>query len=113
MFYNCIHLKSAPALPAKELSEYCYFGMFTSCISLTEAPDLYAPIVKKSSYYRMFADCRNLKSIKVGFSDWYNLSGWMQNVAKKGTFTCPAELPKEFSEDKIPEGWKVEKLRKK
>ena len=38
LFKDCAVLTSAPELPAKELADNCYSGMFSGCTSLTAAP---------------------------------------------------------------------------
>ena len=42
MFAGCTSLQTAPALPATELSPYCYDSMFYNCTSLQTAPALLA-----------------------------------------------------------------------
>lgn len=125
MFKGCTSLTHAPELPATELYANCYTEMFDSCISLKQAPDLPATEIAEDSYTRMFKNCINLCSIKVCFESWYSnrqtlldcfdhsfTKGWLSNVAYSGTFICPEELPEEFEENRIPEGWKVEKVKK-
>jgi surface protein len=58
----------------------------------------------------MFRGCTKLNSINVNFSAWNptNATGsWVRNVSSSGTFTCPADLPEEFGESRIPTGWTV------
>ena len=40
MFVNCRGLTQAPALPATTLAEYCYADMFIGCMGLTAPPAL-------------------------------------------------------------------------
>ena len=96
MFGNCTNLMIAPELPATELADCCYLEMFYSCEKLTEAPDLPATTLCKNCYNRMFVYCTNLKSIKVGFTDWYDNAAtyeWLDGTAADGVFICPDELP--------------------
>ena len=65
LFYNCGVLTSAPVLPAKELADNCYTGMFKGCTSLTAAPELKATTLASSCYSSMFNGCTNLTSTPV------------------------------------------------
>ena len=62
LFSDCTVLTSAPELPAKELADNCYLGMFYRCTSLTSAPKLKATVLKRSCYERMFFGCTSLTS---------------------------------------------------
>lgn len=62
LFSDCTVLTSAPELPAKELVDNCYLGMFFGCTSLTSAPKLKATVLKRSCYERMFFGCTSLTS---------------------------------------------------
>ena len=62
LFSDCTVLTSAPELPAKELTDNCYLGMFYGCTSLTSAPKLKATVLKRSCYERMFFGCTSLTS---------------------------------------------------
>ena len=109
MFWGCANLKSAPALPATTLNERCYKGMFYGCESLTEAPDLPATTLCTDCYEQLFDDCTNLKSIKVGFTDWNNnayIWDWLFHTADKGMFICPDELSAKYDDEYgIPCNW--------
>lgn len=96
MFSKCYRLMKAPELPATTLANRCYLGMFNGCEKLTEAPDLPATTLCTNCYTSMFARCTNLKSIKVGFTDWYDNAAtyaWLYGTAADGVFICPDELP--------------------
>ena len=96
MFGGCTNLTNAPELPAMTLAESCYEFMFYDCESLTEAPDLPATTLCTGCYNSMFEYCTNLKSIKVGFTDWYYDAAtyyWFYGSAEGGIFICPDELP--------------------
>ena len=62
LFYNCAALTSAPALPAKDLADYCYSFMFEHCTSLKTAPNLPATKLAKNCYFRMFNGCKSLET---------------------------------------------------
>ena len=62
MFEHCTSLKTAPVLPATKLAKNCYFRMFNGCKSLETAPTLLAESLVTSCYGYMFMDCTNLKS---------------------------------------------------
>ena len=62
LFYNCTTLKNAEnlILPATELANYCYNGMFSRCTSLTTAPALPSTTLAKDCYSHMFSSCISL-----------------------------------------------------
>jgi hypothetical protein len=110
MFQGCTKLTQAPALPATELADNCYENMFFNCKSLTQAPELPATTLAECCYQYMFSYCTNLNNINVNFSAWNPETAtfyWVQNVSSSGTFTCPADLPEEFGESRIPTGCTV------
>ena len=86
MFSGCTSLATAPSLPATELAYYCYYNMFSGCTHLT--------------------------SMDVGFMAWdppNATTSWMSNAGSQAegtkTFTCPADLPNETGNNRIPSGW--------
>ena len=110
MFNGCTSLTQAPDLPAINLAVNCYNSMFRSCTALTQAPVLPATNLATLCYCDMFRGCTKLDNINVNFSAWNPKNAtedWALNVAASGTFTCPAGLPEEFGESRIPTGWKV------
>ena len=74
MFSGCTSLTSAPSiLPATTLAASCYNEMFRGCTSLTEAPYLPANYLNVSNAYKyMFYGCSSLSSMSVGLLDWNN-----------------------------------------
>lgn len=60
MFYGCIAIKEAPALPAQKVGIRSYANMFRECTSLTEAPALPAKEIAQGSYDNMFSNCTGL-----------------------------------------------------
>ena len=64
MFENCTSLTTPPrALPATTLANYCYNSMFKGCTSLTESPILSARTMVLMCYDSMFSGCTSLSSI--------------------------------------------------
>ena len=49
-------------LPATELADFCYYGMFRGCTGLTKAPTLPATQLALSCYQFMFQGCTNLQT---------------------------------------------------
>lgn len=68
MFNKCNSLTVAPALPATELADHCYNFMFGRCTSLTQAPELPAETLKSFCYYSMFYQCSSLNYVKAAFT---------------------------------------------
>lgn len=60
LFYDNIHLLSAPLLPATTLASYCYDSMFQGCTSLTTAPELPSTTLGTFCYNYMFLNCTSL-----------------------------------------------------
>ena len=60
MFENCISLLAPPKQLATELSAYCYAGMYKGCSSLIDAPELPATMLSYSCYGEMFRGCSSL-----------------------------------------------------
>ncbi len=110
MFSRCTMMKEAPKLPALSLPEHCYFSMFSYCTNLTQAPELPATSLNIACYSDMFFNCTNLSKIKVKFTQWvkWTTLDWVSKVALTGTFICPKELPEEYGDSRIPEGWEIE-----
>ena len=65
MFYGCTALTTAPALPAETLKNYCYEYMFSDCTSLTTAPKLPAETLANNCYEYMFSGCTALTTAPV------------------------------------------------
>ena len=83
--------------------------MFENCSSMTDAPEIMLPSVgARDCMIRMFAGCTSLSSVTVHFKTWPSakyLANWLNGVAPTGIFRCPAELPDERGDGRIPEGW--------
>ena len=60
MFYGCASLATAPELPATKLAVWCYYNMFYNCKSLETAPALPATELASGCYSQMFYDCDSL-----------------------------------------------------
>lgn len=108
MFYGCTSLTVPPELPSTTLTSGCYEYMFKNCTSLTTAPELPATTLADACYYEMFYGCTSLNNIKVHFTSWAmdnKTSDWVSSVSPTGTFICPAELPDNRGDSKIPYNW--------
>ena len=83
--------------------------MFRDCKSLTDAPEIMlSSAAVGNCMANMFNGCTSLSSVTVHFKTWppvTNLNNWLSGVAPTGTFRCPAELPDERGNGRIPEGW--------
>ena len=60
LFSGCLYLESAPKLPATSLTSFCYAYMFRNCSSLRAAPRLPATSLAVSCYEEMFFGCDSL-----------------------------------------------------
>ena len=110
MFNKCASLETAPALPATRLADGCYTYMFCECPSLKKAPELPAKTILPYSYYAMFYGCQNISELTVGLTDWGeepDTYAWVYSLASEGIFTCPECLEVKYGYSYIPEGWIV------
>ena len=110
MFEDCISLTSAPDLMATNLARYCYHRMFKNCISLEKMPKLPATVLQESCYQEMFYGDEELMQIEVSFQNWginSNTEDWAKYIYKDGAFLKPELLPKEYSESRIPNNFRV------
>ena len=62
MFTKCINLTRAPKLPATTLAKYCYESMFVGCSNLKQAPELPALQLAENCYRGMFMNCFSLET---------------------------------------------------
>ena len=62
MFTNCVNLTRAPELPATTLASSCYRWMFNGCLNLKQAPELPALQLAERCYYSMFYNCHSLET---------------------------------------------------
>lgn len=60
LFEQCSVLEDAPLLPATTLADNCYRRMFNGCRSLTTAPALPASTMEEGCYSLMFNNCISL-----------------------------------------------------
>jgi hypothetical protein len=92
--------------------------MFARCTSLTSAPELPATNLVDGCYIGMFDNCTSLSSVNVGFTNWHtyavnagsiqiSTSNWLNNVSPTGIFECPSALTEKRGSNTIPEGWTV------
>ena len=108
MFRNCTKLKNVNPLPDVKPSTSMYENMFSNCTSLTDAPEIMLTSVTRNGMKNMFNGCTSLSSVTVHFKTWPSgalLNNWLSGVAPTGRFRCPAELPDERGNGRIPEGW--------
>ena len=108
MFSKCTKLKNVNPLPDVKPYISMYQNMFNNCTSLTDAPEIMLSSVTKNGMKNMFNGCTSLSSVTVHFKTWptiSNMDGWLSGVAPTGIFRCPAELPDERGNGRIPEGW--------
>ena len=112
MFGHCTSLATAPVLPAMNLARGCYYNMFFGCTSLTSAPALKAATLKEDCYSGMFNGCSGLNSITMLATDINAnecLYEWVNNVAISGTFTKAAGMTSlPTGAAGIPSGWTVQ-----
>lgn len=112
MFCNT-GLTEIPAgfLPATTLGGMCYEGMFEKCTKLRvvkEGALAVATSIDSSAFGNFFRGCSQLTEIHFPYSSWpASMGWWVYNLPAKGSFYCPKELPKQYSKDRIPEGWVV------
>ena len=114
MFKECAALTQVGDLPATSLATSCYESMFANCTKLVKAPTMSGTTLKENCYKEMFYHCGSLNYIKISSTTWGDKKGnrtfsegWVDGVAKEGTFACPVRTIKEYSVNKIPKGWKV------
>ena len=63
MFYGCSSIVTPPALPATTIANGCYGNMFYNCTSLISAPALPARELVNNCYASMFQNCSSLEEI--------------------------------------------------
>lgn len=101
MFMGCESLVEAPALPATNLSQYCYTAMFANCKKLSSAPKLAASEAPYGCYQQMFINCTSLKNAPslpattVG-PYCYQQMFWGCSNIESGPDILPAEKLSEF-----------------
>ena len=115
MFAGCTALRNVPILPATEIAVGSYFGMFSGCSSLTEGADL-TKVTKlgTNGITEMYYRCSSLEKAyapTVDFSDTYNSTDWLKNVANSGTLYADASIAATIPTDNTsgcPSGWTVQ-----
>ena len=111
MFNGCTSLTTAPALPAITLADSCYAYMFLGCTSLTKAPELPATTLKRMCYQSMFNGCTSLNYIKCLATDISATDCtyyWVDGVASTGTFVKNPDMTSwPTGVSGIPDGWTV------
>lgn len=61
MFSGCTALETAPELPSMHPTLMCYGWMFYGCSALKKAPELPARTLAEACYYAMFIECPSLE----------------------------------------------------
>ena len=109
MFRNCTKLKNVNPLPYVMPYIGIYAQMFYNCTSMTDAPEIMLSSANlRNCMTNMFAGCTSLSSVTVHLKTWPPttiMNNWLSGVAPTGIFRCPAELPDERGNGRIPEGW--------
>lgn len=101
MFMDCESLFEAPALPATNLSQYCYTAMFANCKKLSSAPKLAASEAPYGCYQQMFINCTSLKNAPTLPATTlgpycYQQMFWGCSNIESGPDILPAEKLSEF-----------------
>ncbi len=65
MFENCTNFIASPTLPATQLADHCYRSMFQGCTSLNTVPELPATTLNRNCYTDMFRGCTSLETAPV------------------------------------------------
>lgn len=82
MFRDCVYLTTPPnRLPATTLWRYCYDYMFFGCSSLTNAPELPATDLPVGCYRGMFQDCKNLTNAPELPADYLRSACYMETFS--------------------------------
>lgn len=107
-------LKTAPALPAIELTTGCYSGMFSECRGLTKAPVLPAKVLQNDCYNSMFSGCENLSYVRClaeHIDEYNNTLCWLLGVSSSGVFEKAASSNWATGISGIPEKWEVKSIK--
>ena len=86
-------LRTAPALPATTLAEYCYYKMFYGCTALTTAPALPAEILANNCYQFMFSGCTALTTAPTLLAETLAESCCQEMFSGCSKLTTAPELP--------------------
>lgn len=121
LFDGNVNIRNHPykdmVLPAKSLSNYCYFRMFCGCTGLSRSPIMAAASsLPSGGYANMFNGCTSLYYIKCfsaidNGSDTYDF--WVNNVPAYtfGTFVTQADNVSGWSDRRtssgVPVNWTV------
>ena len=62
MFQECERLKNPPKIKATILADSCFSGMFSYCISMISTPEINSQYVADDSFNHMFSDCKSIKT---------------------------------------------------
>ena len=93
LFLGNTELRTAPALPAQSLADYCYHEMFKGCSKLTTAPTLPAEILANNCYEYMFSDCTALTTAPELRAETLAESCCLEMFSGCSKLTTAPELP--------------------
>ena len=114
MFQGCTSLVNVSDLSITNMaSNRCCESMFSGCTSLATAPALPAKTLTQGCYRYMFQGCGNLNYIKMlatDISESNCLSSWVSGVSATGIFVKDASMTSIpiDSINGIPNGWTVQ-----
>ena len=110
--FSDTYIENAPELPAENLAEGCYCGMFGGCVDLEDAPRLDAGTLVGYCYHSMFSGCSSLCYLKVSAVDGYGsegaVSSMLDGIKNSGVAVLSQELMDTgFAEAFLPSYWTV------
>ncbi|MBQ0021045.1 MAG: hypothetical protein KBT39_11070 [Bacteroidales bacterium] len=109
-------IRKAPVLPATQIPEGAYMGMFQNCKELTQAPELPATKLGCQAYANMFNGCEKINLLKLPDTEFVNcdetaekdpLRNWLAGTASVGKLVVSYEMSQNsiVAQNK-PSGWK-------
>ena len=114
MFHSCTSLvKAMDILPATRItSSNAYNYMFYGCTSLEVAPVLPAKEIYNNCYAGMFYECKKLNYVKALFTSNIGCcEDWLYGVSSSGTFVKNAKATWDVvGASGVPEGWTIQTI---
>ena len=117
--YTLVSKVPTGLLPATVVAKEAYKNMFADCGNLVEVESgaIKAQSLGSNSLSGMFSQDESLNKICVEFTNWNEAANstdyWVSGVnTDKGTFVCPATLPKIYNQHHIPESWQPKPKKK-
>ena len=112
MFEGCSSLRDAIDLPASStIASFAYDRMFIGCNSMSGIVDIAATSFVAGAMNQMFWDNSSRDyGVRVHFDtwnqdvhpNWFSNGGYATNI-----FYCPADLPEERGNNRIPKNWTI------